>query len=65
MKTVKDWQVLIAALLAGSLWAEGSVTVRSVSPDGDSDMTAAILSTVESVRAAGGGTPSSWTRKGT
>ena len=55
MKAAKDWQVLIAALLAGSLWAEGSVTVRSVSPDGDSDMTAAILSTVESVRAAGGG----------
>ena len=55
MKTVKDWQVLIAALLAGTLWADGSVTVRSVSPDGDGDMTAAILSAIDSVRTNGGG----------
>ena len=48
--------LLVAALLAGALWADGSVTVRSVSPDGDSDMTAAVLSAIESVRAAGGGT---------
>ena len=48
--------LLIAALLAGALWADGSATVRSVSPDGDGDMTAAILSAIESVRATGGGT---------
>ena len=46
---------LIAALLSGALWADGSVTVRSVSPDGESDMTAAILSAIESLRATGGG----------
>ena len=32
MKAAKDWQVLIAALLAGTLWADGSVTVRSGVP---------------------------------
>ena len=47
---------LIAVLLSGALRADGSATVRSVSPDGDGDMTAAILSAIESLRATGGGT---------
>ena len=46
----------IAALLSLVLYADTPSTVCSLSPDGDKDMTARILSAVEDMRAAGGGT---------